>query len=118
MVLLSKLFENRSIFGWVLSNSGSDGEERLAKLSEVIDDPSFFASKSMELPVPKRELSCIAEHRLGLDLLAPRRERLHFENTGLTTRPVADRRLSQMGHGVTERRKPFPEANQRRYEDE
>lgn len=87
------LFENPNVFGWFLSIRGPGAEEYITKLLEAIDDPSLLNPAS--ILIYKRQFSCAIEHRLGVDLLAPRHERLHFENAGLTKHPSTGTRASE-----------------------
>lgn len=83
MFLLAKLFANNNIFGWFLSIRGPDAEDTVAKLLAVTNDHSFSRDGMRFYLFP---FSHVLEHRMGVNLLAPKHERLHFENAGLGKR--------------------------------
>lgn len=74
---ISDLFKSKNIFGWFLSIGGRDAEERISRLLEVIPENSFTYKSSFQH---------LTEHKLGVELLAPRHEKLYFEGTGLSRR--------------------------------
>lgn len=82
---LSEFFEPRNVFGWFLSIRGLDAEFSILRLLRVIDDRQIFDRSQVwhyKLQILHREA-----HRLGVGLLAPRHEKLHFKGAGLTKRP-------------------------------
>lgn len=85
-------FVNPNILGWFLSIRGPDAEERITKLREAIDDAHFSNVTREYLKSP---FSRAIEHRLGVTLVTPRHERLHFENDRLTKHPSTGTRSSE-----------------------
>lgn len=83
MEVLSNHFRARNIFGWFLSIRGQDAEKSISKLLEELDDLYTFTNAGRH----KRRFSRFIEHRLGVELLAPRHEKLYFKGTGLTKSP-------------------------------
>lgn len=63
--------------GSFLSIGGRDAEERISRLLEVIPENSLTY---------KSPFQHLTEHKLGVELLAPRHEKLYFEGTGLSRR--------------------------------
>lgn len=80
--VFSSLFGSRSFYGWYLSILGSDAEEIISRLLRVISDdhPSRYL---------RQQLSHFVLHKHGVELLAPKQEKLHFEGAGLTKGPFS-----------------------------
>lgn len=95
LTIVAGLFENPNVFGWFLSIRGPDAEERITKLREAIGDLHSFSPENIQLYNYKRQFTCAIEHRLGVNLLAPRHERLYFENAGLIKYPSTGTRSSE-----------------------
>lgn len=76
---ISNLFESRDIFVWFLSMRGGDAEESISKLLEDIE-----VHGRQEMRCYRQPFSHTKEQRIGVDLLAPRNERLHLDYAGLT----------------------------------
>lgn len=69
------LFQSQSLYGWFLSNCSSEVEKALKIVLEDTED------NDVRLFGPRLG---IAAHKLGIKLLAPRGEKLHFRGAGLT----------------------------------
>lgn len=78
--VLSNVFDSRNVFGWFIS---IHAEKSISRLLEAIDSPDFYL-RSKPRDYYKWKFSGSVEHRLGVDLLASRNEKLHFEGPGLT----------------------------------
>lgn len=77
----STLIESSNFVGWFLSKRGPDAEESISRFLKFIDE-KYLYSPYYAAGIHKRQPLPVAEHRLGVELLVPRHEKLHFEGAG------------------------------------
>lgn len=83
---LLDLFKSKNVIGWFLSSYGLEAENSIARLLTVITVDYQLQTDSGDAELLKLDVlhHDLVEHRLGVELIAPRHEKIHFDGTGLT----------------------------------
>lgn len=88
---LSRFFKFKNVFGWFLSSGGSESEDCITSVLQYVEDKladdSLHGWTQPVLREANAQFSQLALHKRGVELLAPRNERLHLCGTGFRNNP-------------------------------